>query len=346
MIGWYVHSHGSGHAQRLDAVAAHLRTPVTVLSSLPQRAGVGSAWLQLADDLPVGDDRDVTAGGTLHWAPRHHPGLLSRTAEIAAWVSRARPALVVVDVSVEVAVLVRSMGVPVVLAAMRGDRADRAHRTAYDLADALLAPWPAELPEPWPASWLEKAWHVGALSRLDGRPRRPPPGDRRVAVLWGQGGSDVSLADVRRAEQATPGWTWDVIGVPGAPWVADPWPVLQAADVVITSAGQNALAEVAAAARPAVVVPQDRPHGEQRANAAALTRAGLALVRDSWPAAGEWAALLSQAASRDGDRWERWSDGHGAARAASLLDGAALDWRAPGAAVEVPGVLADTCAPH
>lgn len=351
MIGWYVHGHGSGHAQRLAAIAAHLRTPVTVLSSLPPRVDVDAAWLQLADDLPVGDDCDVTAGGTLHWAPRHHTGLLSRTTEIAAWVARARPCLVVVDVSVEVAVLVRSMGVPVVLAAMRGDRTDRAHRTAYDLADALLAPWPGEVPEPWPASWLDKTWHVGALSRLDGRPRRPPPGERRVAVLWGQGGSEVGLADVRRAERATPGWTWDAIGVPGGPWVADPWPVLQAADVVVTSAGQNALAEVAAAARPAVVVPQVRPYDEQRANAAALTRAGLAVVRDSWPAADEWGALLAEAVALDGSRWEQWSDGHGAARAAALLERAAREWRAPGAAVGVPAdgvpdVLAGTCAPR
>ncbi len=90
-------------------------------------------------------------------------------AAVAAWVEQARPSLVVVDVSVEVAVLVRAMGVPVVVAAMRGQRDDRAHTTAYDLADALLAPWPAALPEPWPQRWLDKTWHVGALSRFDGR---------------------------------------------------------------------------------------------------------------------------------------------------------------------------------
>jgi len=329
MIGWYVHSHGSGHAQRLAAVTPHLRTPVTVLSSLPPRPDVPGDWVQLPDDLPTGNDTDVTAGGTLHWAPRHHRGLLERAAEITRWVARARPALVVVDVSVEVAVLVRSLGVPVVVAAMRGERTDRAHATAYDLADALLAPWPADLPEPWPSAWLDKTWHVGALSRLDDRPKRPAPGGRRVAVLWGQGGSDVGLADVRAAERATPGWTWDVIGMPGGTWVADPWPVLQAADVVVTSAGQNALAEVAAAGRPAVVLPQERPYGEQRANAAALTRAGLAVVREAWPAAEQWSDLLTETAALDGGRWKQWSDGRGAARAAAVLDRAALDWRAP-----------------
>ena len=101
MIGWYVHGHGSGHAQRLASIAPHLRAPVTVLSSLPRPADAPGDWLELADDLPTGADGDVTAGGTLHWAPRHHPGLRERSAAVAAWVEQARPALVVVDVSVE-----------------------------------------------------------------------------------------------------------------------------------------------------------------------------------------------------------------------------------------------------
>lgn len=320
MIGWYVHDHGRGHLQRLQCISAHLRTPVTALSSLPKPVDFAGAWVELPNDQPTGADDDVTAGGTLHWAPRQHAGLLERMAAIAGWIAAARPALVVVDVSVEVAVLVRTMGVPVVVAAMRGDRTDRAHTTAYDLAEALLAPWPVELPEPWPRSWLDKTWHVGALSRLDGRLVLPAPGDRRVAVLWGRGGGEVSAQDLAEARAATPAWDWDPIGLPGTPWLDDPWPRLQAADVVVTHAGQNALAEVAAARRTAVVLPQTRPYGEQLANARALTRGGLALVCERWPSAQLWPGLLEQVAGRDTDAWQRWSDGFGAVRAAALLD--------------------------
>jgi len=326
MIGWYVHGHGSGHLQRLQCISAYLQTPVTVLSSVPRPTGFDGGWLPLPDDLPTGAEGDVTAGGTLHWAPRHHAGLRERMAAVAGWVAAARPAMVVVDVSVEVAVLVRSMGVPVVVAAMRGDRTDRAHGTAYDLAEALLAPWPAALPEPWPARWLAKTWHVGGLSRFDGRHPPAAPGKQRVAVLWGGGGGgggEVTARDVHAASGATPGWTWQPIGLPGAPWVPDPWPLLQAADVVVTHAGQNALAEVAASRRPAIVVPQARPHDEQRANAAALHRAGLALVCAAWPSPEQWSGLLQRAAASDPSQWERWSDGLGAARAAALIDGAA-----------------------
>ena len=318
MIGWYVHAHGRGHLQRLQCVAAHLRTPVTALSSLPRPAGWDGGWVQLPDDLPTGADADPTAAGTLHWAPLHHGGLLDRAAAIAGWVAHARPALVVVDVSVEVAVLIRTMGVPVVVAAMRGERTDRAHTTAYDLADALLAPWPAELPEPWPRTWLEKAWHVGGMSRLDGREPSPPPGAHRVAVLWGTGGSEVDTGDVAAAAAATPGWTWDDSGLRGT--AGDAWALLQDADVVVTHGGQNAVAEVAAARRPAVVVPQERPHDEQRATGRALTTAGLALVCDTWPGPSQWPALLQAAVQQDVSRWAVWSHGDGAARAARLLD--------------------------
>ena len=324
MIGWYVHDHGRGHLQRLLCIAAQLRTPVTALSTLPRPAGFQGGWVQLPDDLPTGADQDVTAGGTLHWAPRHHVGLRERSAAIAAWVAAARPWLVVVDVSVEVAVLVRAMGVPVVVTAMRGDRGDRAHRTAYDLAEVLLAPWPAALPEPWPSAWLEKTWHVGALSRSDGCPVHAPLGDRRVAVLWGTGGSDVTSADVAAAAAATPDWTWEAVGLPGSAWSDDPWRLLLSADVVVTHAGQSALAEVAAARRPALVLTQPRPFDEQVSTGSALSKAGLALVRHTWPTPEQWPALLEALARRDGDDWERWSDGLGATRAAALLDELAL----------------------
>lgn len=323
MIGWYVHGHGAGHLQRLQCVAPHLRTPVTALSSLPRPTGWTHGWVELEDDLPRGDERDATAGGTLHWAPQGHPGLRSRMAAVAGWVASAQPSLVVVDVSVEVAVLVRALGVPVVVAAMRGDRTDRPHTTAYDLADALLAPWPASLPEPWPQRWHEKAWHVGAFSRLDDAAAVPPPGDRQVVVLWGRGGTEVTAADVDAAAAATPGWTWTAAGVPGAPWAGDVPALLRGADVVVTHAGQNALAEVAAARRAAVVVPQPRPHEEQVANARALARGGLAVVVDAWPQPQAWPALLDRAAAHDPLAWQAWSDGRGAQRAAALLDAAA-----------------------
>lgn len=344
MIGYYVHHHGSGHLQRATAIAAAARTPVVGLSCRAAPAGWSGRWVRLPDDADGvrgdldPDAADVTAGGTLHWAPRRHAGLLARMRLIGEALTDV--ALLVVDVSVEVAVLARLHGVPVVIMAQPGDRTDRPHRLAYDLAERLLAPWP-DRPEPgWPAHWLAKTVHLGAVSRFDGRPAPAHRPDRnRVAVLWGGGGLDVRADDLRAAAAATPRWRWDVLGPsPSSPsagnpsgpgdvtwhgWVDDVWPRLCSADVVITHAGQNALAEVAAARAPAVVVPQDRPHGEQHATAAALRRADLAEVAPTWPAPADWPHLLDRAAARGGAGWHRWSPGDGAARAAAVLDGLA-----------------------
>ncbi|WP_433545023.1 glycosyltransferase [Streptomyces sp. CA-294286] len=330
MIGYYVHHQGRGHLHRAVCVSGHLRTPVTGFSSLPRPDGWEGDWVRLprdADAVPgaqAAGAADPTAGGALHWVPRHHPGLRGRMGAVADWITRAAPTLFVSDVSVEVALLARLMGIPVVAAAMRGDRFDPAHRLGYTVADALLAPWPAELSEPgWPRAWLDKTVHTGAFSRYDGRPRaheRPADGSREVVVMLGAGGSGLGGDDFRRAAASTPGWTWTVLGAPGETWVDDPWPVLCRADVVVTHGGQNAVAECAAARVPTVVVPQDRPHGEQRATAEALRAGDLATVRATWPEPGEWAGLLDRTRERPADRWARWAPGDGAQRAAEALD--------------------------
>lgn len=84
----------------------------------------------------------------------------------------------------------------------------------------------------------------------------------------------------------------------------------------------NAIAEVAAARKPAVVVPQARPHGEQEATGRALDRAGLAVVTAGWPQASSWPALLRRALEMGGERWTAWSPGTGASDAATIIESA------------------------
>ena len=318
MIGWYVHHQGAGHVQRLRAVARHLRTPVTALSSAPRPDGWDGGWVQLErDDTEPLDRSDVDAGGRLHWVPTHHHGLAERTAQIAGWIASARPALLVSDVSVEVTLLARLCGVPVVVAAMLGDRDDPAHRLGRDVARALLAPWPEPAGGPGGAS--TPVVHVGAFSRFDGAASTTSPRPGSVLVLWGSGGRDVSDEEFRRAREATPGWTWEYL-VPGrGDGDTDVWEALQRNEVVVVHGGHNAVAEVAAARRAAVVVAQERPFGEQRRRVELLRAEGLTAL-DAWPDAHRWPELLEQARAVGARPWERWAPGDGAARAAAFLD--------------------------
>ena len=89
---------------------------------------------------------------------------------------------------------------------------------------------------------------------------------------------------------------------------------------MVTHAGQNAVADVAAARAPAVVIAQRRPFGEQAATAMALSRLGIADGHTSWPSADHWPDVLEAAHRRGGQSWSRWSSGHGARDAAAHLD--------------------------
>jgi hypothetical protein len=103
-------------------------------------------------------------------------------------------------------------------------------------------------------------------------------------------------------------------------WAADPAPALCAADVVVTHAGQNAIAEVAAARRPAVVIPEPRPHDEQEATARALSTGHWPVtVLGSWPERG-WGRLLTETSMRDGALWGAWCDGRAAQRFADVIE--------------------------
>lgn len=339
-IAYYVHHQGEGHRRRATAVARELSVPVTGLGTGPAPQGWPGDWVELVpdDDPPVVDRAlaDVTAGGTLHWVPRHHPGLLRRSRQVVDLLAGERPVLLVVDVSVEVTLLARLCGIPVVVGAMPGDRTDGVHALAYDAAEALLAPWPsaAHPGSGWRADWWEKTWHVGGISVLPGRtghaaaPAREgvgPPGaadgtaPRRVLVLWGQGGDPLCPEDLAQARAATPGWTWTVRGG-GFPPAEDLAADLTSADVVVTHGGQGSVADVAWARRPAVVLAQPRPYEEQDATARALERLGVAAAGYGWPPAHRWPGLLDRALQRGGERWSVWGADGAVAAAARLED--------------------------
>jgi len=321
-VGYYIHHHGSGHLHRAEAIAECWDRPVTGLSTAPRPRAWRGDWVRLDDDAGGRPDQNLTANGSLHYVPEGHPGLRARMATVSEWIAANAPAALVVDVSVEVALLARLHGVPVVSVAMPGRRTDRVHRLGYDLSDAILAPWPAAAHGIWAptATDLGKTTFLGAVSRFTPvGPSTPVPG--RVVVLNGTGGPGPGPSAVAAARAATPGWEWFHLDRAHGTWVDEPWPLLCSASVIISHTGQNAVAEIAAARRPAVLIPQDRPHHEQRTTGSALAKLGWvpAVVRHAWPDGAEWLDLLDQVATLDGQAWSGWNDGQGAARAAAAL---------------------------
>lgn len=242
---------------------------------------------------------------------------------IADWVAEARPDAFVVDVSVEVALFVRLLGIPVIVMALPGKRIDAPHLLVHRLADHIVAAWPKAL---WVPAWLRQYGHktsyVGGISRFEGR-RRPTTesGDAATALV-------LSGADGAFGSELAPCWAtdaglrWTMLGGTGR-WHADPWAQICGAAVVVTHAGQGCIADVAAAQRPAVVIPQPRPFDEQAATALVLRRHRLAIVAQDWPDQRAWPALLAHARAGDTRRWQRWEVDGAARRAADAIEATA-----------------------
>lgn len=325
MIGYYVHHQGFGHLARAMSICERLGRPVTVLTSRPvSHPNPFTSVVTLARDDDGDEARQPTAHGALHWAPHFDSGYNERMATIAQWVRDAEPEVFVVDVSVEVASLVRLLGIPVVVTALPGNRVDTPHLSVHRMADQIIAAWPRALRVPtWLRPYENKTAYVGGISRFDGRARTAPVDDgdsrTRVVVLAGADGLGAGQAQACRDEEAS-AITWDLLGAAEGTWTADPWPRLSAADVVVTHAGQNSVADVAAAARPTIVIPQDRPYDEQRTTADVLQRHRLAVVEPLWPQRDAWPALVERARLLDTERWRLWEVDGAAGRAAAVIE--------------------------
>jgi Glycosyltransferase family 28 C-terminal domain len=324
MIGYYIHHQGFGHLARAMSICTQLRCPSTALSSLAIPAPHPfAAVVKLPRDDRAERVAEPTAHGALHWAPHHDSGFRARMDIVARWIADAQPAAIVTDVSVEVAVFARLLGVPVIVVALPGKRFDAPHVLVHRLADHIIAAWPQELHVPaWLRPYADKTSYVGGISRFDGRACSPDDGNTASSpsVLVLAGASEHFGASVDECAAACPGTTWTAIGGTNGCWVADPWQQICAADVVVTHAGQGAIADVAAARRRAVVISQPRPYDEQAATAEVLRRHRLATVAQRWPDIRAWPGLISQALASDAERWTRWQVSGAADRAARAIE--------------------------
>jgi hypothetical protein len=333
MIGYYAHHHGVGHVTRSDAIARRLGEPITVLSSRarpPEHAA--AEWIALPLDVndTVGEAAadDISAGGVVHWAPHDVDGLTARMAIIADWVARERPRAVVVDVSVEVAIFLRLMGVRVIVMAIPGHRADPVHAMAYRAATHILAPWSRSVYDPaWLHPYAARTTYSGSISRFAGRARTEAPNtaatEGPVVVLGAAGGTSLTRELVDSWSAADDRFDFRTLGVAGGDWVDDVWPVLCSAALVVTNAGQNAVADVAASGTPAIVVPQARPFDEQAATAHALAAGSIAAVLDEWPSVDRWRRAADCALGIGGRTWSLLGTDGAPDRAARAIEQAA-----------------------
>ena len=319
-IGFYVHHHGQGHAHRTQQIIRHLEGPVTVFGSslhaieFPPDRPIKKVLLPLdtVEPSPKGSD----GPDVLHYAPLAVPGIRERMFLLAQWIRESAPSLLIVDVSVEVTLFARLMGVPTVVMRQNGVRNDPPHRAAFQSSEGLLAPYASTLEDKTTPDWVRnKTFYAGgfsrysqrSLTRADARHQlRMKPNGSYVVVMNGLGGTGNPLESVVQAAPACPSWEWWVVGPTADHSVAlpdnvkvvgrvdDTFPYLKGADVVVASAGNNTVMEIATAGTPYVCIPEARPFREQVSKAEVLNQLGAAVVLNQWPEAERWPELLER----------------------------------------------------
>ena len=338
-IGYYVHHHGDGHRQRALAIArGDPRRFVLLGTGLDGRTGEVAA-IDLPDDrMPDtsafdGHDNTLCRPEALHYAPLNHDNVRARMARIAQWVAEAKPALMVVDVSVEVAMLARLLATPVVYVRLSGRRDDPAHCEAYRAASHLIAPFARQLDDQALPAWIrdKTVYCPGIAADV---PRNILPVAGRVLVVAGKGGAPSDGARIAVAAAATPQRRWRVIGPARVPdrcpdnlefagWVADAAGEIAAAEIVVGAAGDGLVNLVIAAGQPFVCCPEPRPFDEQVRKAQALRSCEAAIVLPQWPDADQWPLILDDAMRLDGRRLAALGDPRGAATALAFLQAVA-----------------------
>lgn len=309
-IGYYVHHHGDGHRQRAIALCRSLGG-VTLLGTGLTARTEGLPCLDLPDDRL--DDEFWGIDGSerpssLHYAPLDHEGIRQRTALMAAWIAQARPRLMVVDVSAEVAMLARLASVPTVYVRLNGRRLDAAHLEAFRGATALLAPFHEALDDDEIPSWVrKKTFYAPGVVRS--ACSQAIECDGVVLIVLGRGGG---ISDGNRWAEialATPERKFRIIGPCTVPaffpdnlelrgWVDDADAQIAASAVVIGGGGDGVVSAVLRARRPFICVPEPRPFDEQVSKAGKLAAVGGAIACFEWPPAGKWPGMINQAIKR------------------------------------------------
>ncbi len=335
-FGYFVHHQGRGHAERCAAIANALPVdrPLTIFCArddifpaLPMHASIVRipSLFEPTGAEAAGMDH-VATPATLHCAPLGWPGIRRAMATIARWFDAADPALMICDVSAEIAQLARICSVPHVKVLQHGNRGDAGHRAAYDGAAGLLAPFDAALAQPeWNVEMRAKTCFAGGLGVDTRVPEREAArrrigvgaGEQLVVVMSGGGGGGFTQAPLAVGARATPTRRWITIGpvprdwhatepgnVEHRGWVDNAADYVAAADLVIASTGNTTCQQILAAGRPWLAIPEWRYFDEQHRKAEALGAAGVACVRPHPPSSADaWLSAIEQAfAQHDADR--------------------------------------------
>lgn len=352
-IAFFAHHQGRGHANRIMAIAEHFSQDrhVSVLTAEPEHFEAASSIEVVALPNMIGEtvptDRlfDEPTPSVMHCVPLGLPSMRKTMRMIIDHLDDREIGLFVVDVSSEIGMLGRICSTPTVQMRLHGDRNDVGHVGSYEAMVGILAPFDERMEQQdYPRHLRDKTFYTGGLcttrdqvlSRAEARQKLGLSSDQKIVlVMTGGGGSGTPYAPLTVAARAVPDALWLVAGpvlreghetdfpnLKELGWVDNVTDHIAAADIVVASAGDNTVHEIARAARLFVVMPEWRYFSEQHRKASELVRLGAAVSAPHWPGDYEgWRGLLQRAEELDTQALATLHEPTAAAKAANWLEG-------------------------
>ena len=340
-IGYYAHHHGSGHCRQADKLAAllptHLQQQLIVFTSLPEDRYhfrmIKEAQIirlqdedELAEDVLVGRAGQYWQPSSLHYSPVGNKDIQTRSWQLLDTIKQRQIDLMIIDVSVEVAMLCRVASVPYLYVRLPGERDDIPHIGAFTGSLGILAPYPKALEAAATPNWVrQKTLYLDFLATTVSNPLSsaeflsylaslaPSTAsffDKNatlpfiVTVIKGYGGHQAIDDKLATLREILPSAFIISLGpiddharqcVDIATEVDEVSPFIAHSDLLVMATGLNSIAQVYQWQTPLVVLPDERPHREQEVMAEALMAQGRAL---------SWEQFLAQTATeRDLDKF-------------------------------------------
>ncbi len=323
-IGYYAHHMGSGHATRANTLLSNWSIPSTLLTSYPlQNKSTNTVYqfVQLPEDhahLSNYDQSIAPEPEVFHHAPLGVDQIRARMNKISTFFEDKNPNFFITDVSAEMTQFARLCSVPAISFRLTGNRNDLAHMQAYQSSHATIFPLPKIFEHPETPQWLiDKTLYVGGICRHKGKylsssDARKQLGinNNQFVIVFTNGLYDNStnLPSIIKIAEKYPKKLFVILGkyevqeqenfpnnIYFAGRVADTYPYLRAANIVVGSCGNNTMLEVAHAERPFICVPEERPYEEQISKAKVLEELDVAVVSYDFPTVHSFDKLLKKA---------------------------------------------------
>jgi len=226
----------------------------------------------------------------LHYAPVNLRKVARRNEIILQTILERDLKFLIIDVSVEIAMLARVSSIPYIYRRQPGDRKDLPHLNAYEGAAFLVAYYPPELENETTPKWVvEKTVYLGFISKHSVRGNAafeplnlPRNGKKNLFHITGFGGAGNIVFDDLKDE-------FNIYGIgrhngEGVDTydkhfgkVPSTRPFIDSADILFASCGANGTSEILSLGKRFVAIPETRPFDEQRHTAKALHSLGWAV---------------------------------------------------------------------